>query len=66
MDYDNPNFSVTVGNFRTRLEVFRFFKQIQAEFPNAFIVETKIDFPDLDVKKEEEPKKDDGKDEEDK
>jgi hypothetical protein len=53
MEYDNPNFSISVGNFRSRLEVYRFFKKIQSEFPNAFIVETHIDFPDLNVKKDE-------------
>jgi hypothetical protein len=53
MDYDTPNFSITVGNYRTRLESYKIFKEIQADFPNAFIVEMKIEYPDLDVKKDE-------------
>jgi hypothetical protein len=53
MDYDTPNFSITVGNFRTRLESFKVYKEIQSDFPNAFMVEMKIDYPDLTVKKEE-------------
>ncbi len=53
MDYDTPNFSITVGNFRTRLESYKIYKEIQTDFPNAFIVEMKIEYPDLTVKKEE-------------
>jgi hypothetical protein len=51
LDYDTPNFSITVGNFKTRLEAFKVYKQIQSEFPNAFIVEMKIDYPDIPAKK---------------
>jgi hypothetical protein len=53
MDYDNPNFSITVGNYRSRLEVYKFFREIQTDFPNAFIVDMKIEYPDLTVYKEE-------------
>jgi len=53
IDYDTPNFSITVGNFRSRLEAYKVFKDIQTDFPNAFIVEMKIEYPDLTVKKEE-------------
>ena len=53
MDYDNPNFSITVGNFRNRLEVYGFYRGIQSDFPNAFIVEMKIEFPDLTVDAED-------------
>ncbi|MFI5149929.1 MAG: hypothetical protein ACHQRM_09370 [Bacteroidia bacterium] len=56
MDYDTPNFSITVGNYRTRLDAYRVFKLIQPDFPNAFIVEMKIEYPDLTVRKEELPK----------
>jgi hypothetical protein len=65
MDYEVPNFSITVGNYRTRLEAYRFYKEVLADFPNAFIVEMKIDFPDLTIQKEEtppeEPKKEEKK-----
>ncbi len=60
MDYDTPNFSITVGNYRTRLDSYKIYKQIQTDFPNAFIVEMKIEYPDLDIKKEE-PKEEDPK-----
>lgn len=41
-DYDQPNFIITVGDFRTKLEAFEALKKIQAEFPNSFIVKSKI------------------------
>ncbi len=53
MDYEIPNFSITVGNYRSRLEAYKFYKEVQTDFPNAFIVEMKIDFPDLTVTKED-------------
>ena len=40
--YDQPNFNVSVGNFRTKLEAYKFFKTIQEDFPAAFIVEDNI------------------------
>jgi len=41
-DYDQPNFIITVGDFRTKLEAFEALKKIQVEFPNGFIVKSKI------------------------
>lgn len=41
-DYQQPNFVVTVGDFKTKLEAFEALKKIQADFPNAFIVKSKI------------------------
>lgn len=40
--YDQPNFIITVGDFRTKLEAFEALKKIQMEFPNSFIVKSKI------------------------
>ncbi len=40
--YDQPNFIITVGDFRTKLEAFEALKKIQLEFPNSFIVKSKI------------------------
>lgn len=42
LDYQQPNFVVLVGDYRTKLEAFESLKKIQAEFPNAFIVKGKI------------------------
>jgi|SRR3954468_2316620 hypothetical protein len=51
--YDQPNFNIRVGDFRTKLEAYKFLKQIQSEFPAAFIVQDEIEFPELET----EPKK---------
>jgi hypothetical protein len=41
-DYQQPNFVVLVGDFRTKLEAFQSLQKIRLEFPNAFIVKGKI------------------------
>lgn len=41
-DYIQPNFILTVGNFRTKLEAHEVLKKIQVDYPNAFIIRTKI------------------------
>jgi len=41
-DYKQPNFVIVVGNFKTRVEAHEILKKIQPEFPNAFIVKSKI------------------------
>lgn len=41
-DYQQPNFVVTVGDFKTKLEAFETLKKIQGDFPNAFIIKCKI------------------------
>lgn len=42
LDYQQPNFVVLAGDFKTRLEAFESLKKIQTEFPNAFIVRGKV------------------------
>lgn len=39
--YEEPNYKVWVGNFKTRLEADRAFVDIQKEFPSAFIFKPK-------------------------
>lgn len=41
-EYQQPNFVILVGDFKTKLEAFQSLKKIQVEFPNAFIVKDKI------------------------
>jgi hypothetical protein len=41
-EYQQPNFVVVVGDFRTKLEAFEMLKKIQPEFATAFIVKMKI------------------------
>ena len=42
MFYDNPNFKVTAGNFRTRDDAEEKLERIRKHFPNAFIVQVDI------------------------
>lgn len=39
--YEEPNFKIWAGNFRTRLEADRALKQIKKKFANAFIFKPK-------------------------
>ncbi len=41
-EYQQPNFVILVGDYKTKLEAFQSWKKIQAEFPNAFIVKDKV------------------------
>lgn len=42
--YQQPNFRIRVGNFRTRIEAMKFLKSIKSEFPAAFVVSDDIQF----------------------
>jgi len=41
-EYELPYFVVLVGDYKTNLEAYEALKKIRPEFPNAFIVKTKI------------------------
>ena len=45
--YSAPNFKVSVGNFRNRVEAEAFLRKIIADFPEAFIVRERFKFPSL-------------------
>lgn len=45
--YEQPNFKIRVGDFRSRLEAYRFLKKIRADFPASFIVSSKIEQPSV-------------------
>lgn len=47
--YQNPFFKVTVGDFRTKSEALELFSSIKGEFPQAFIVKEKINYPPVDL-----------------
>lgn len=49
--YDQPNFNIRVGDFRTKLEAYKFLKELQTEFPSAFIVQDEITLPELEAEK---------------
>ena len=43
--YEQPHFKIRVGNFRTKLEAYKFLKEISIDFPSAFIVHDDIEVP---------------------
>lgn len=45
--YEAPYFKVRVGDFRTRNEAFKVFKEISKDYPSAFLVEDMIELPSL-------------------
>lgn len=47
--FQEPNYKVRVGDFRTRMDAQRFLHEISEDHPNAFIVkDNEINFPSLD------------------
>ena len=45
--YASPNFKVTVGNFRSRLDAEAFLRRISGDFPDAFIVRERFKYPSI-------------------
>lgn len=41
-EYQQPNFVILVGDFKTKLEAFESLQKIKTDFPSAFIVKDKI------------------------
>jgi hypothetical protein len=46
--YQQPNFKVRVGDFRTRLEAQKFMNELNTLFPSSFIVADDIHLPKLE------------------
>ncbi len=46
--YQPPFFKIRVGDFRTKLEAYKFLQDIKNEFPGSFIVDDEIDLPRID------------------
>lgn len=45
--YQQPNFKIRVGDFRTRLEAQKFLKVIEGQYATSFIVQDEIKLPAL-------------------
>lgn len=41
-EYQQPNFIIVIGDFKTKPEAYETFKKVQLDFPNAFIIRDKI------------------------
>ncbi len=48
LDFNNPNFIVRVGDFRTKLEARNFLNSINVEFPYAFVRKDMIQPPPIE------------------
>ena len=46
--YEEPNYKVYVGDFRTRTDALKVFKRIRRRYPKAFIVNDRINYFRLD------------------
>jgi hypothetical protein len=42
IDYQQPNFVVTVGDYKTKLDAYEALKKIRENYPYAFIVKSKV------------------------
>jgi hypothetical protein len=51
--FQTPDFKVRVGDFRNRTETIHLKYSIEKDFPNPFIVEDVINFPELEQKEEQ-------------
>jgi hypothetical protein len=47
LSFEEPNYKVRVGNFRTKLDAEGWLKKIATPFPSAFIVQDFIEFPKI-------------------
>ncbi len=45
--FEEPNFKVKIGDFRTRMEANGFVQQIKMDFPFAFVIKDQINFPKI-------------------
>lgn len=45
--YQTPNFKLRVGNYRTKLEAYKAWLEIEKEFPGAFITPDELKLKDL-------------------
>lgn len=42
IDYQQPNFVIIVGDYKTKLEAYEALKKIKEDYPYAFIVKSKV------------------------
>jgi len=48
LNFISPNYKVRVGDFRTRLDAFRFLQELQVYYPSAYVVADQIRLPNID------------------
>lgn len=52
VQYDAPNYSIKVGNFRTELQAEELRSKVSTSFPSSIIQKSKIELPKLPVKED--------------
>jgi hypothetical protein len=45
--WDTPNYTTSIGNYRTKMDAEKFLKEMSVDFPEGFIVPSKIELPAL-------------------
>lgn len=53
LTYQAPNFKVRVGDFRTELEAIKLQREMEYQWPGAFVVRDMIKFPKLAIEQEQ-------------
>ncbi|MBN1199536.1 MAG: SPOR domain-containing protein [Bacteroidales bacterium] len=48
LNFVSPNYKVRIGDFRTRLDAFRFLQEIEANYPSAYVVPDQINLYNID------------------
>ncbi len=48
ISFSEPYYKVRIGDFRTRLQAEGYLQQILPDYPNAFVIKDRINFPPLD------------------
>jgi hypothetical protein len=48
ISFSEPYYKVRVGDFRTKLDAEGYLQEILPDYPNAFVIKDKINFPRLD------------------
>lgn len=43
--FENPNYKVTLGDFRTREEALKLFMELRRAYPTAYIIKEEINYP---------------------
>ncbi len=49
LTFNEPDYRVRVGDFRTRLEAEKFLKKISRKYPGAWVIQDEINFPKLPI-----------------
>jgi len=48
VSFSEPYYKVRVGDFRTKLDAEGYLQEVLPDYPNAFVIKDKINFPKLD------------------